>query len=309
MQPPTDLARRDRRIGYACAIALLFVWAGFLLSSRLGARQAIPAWDLAALRFAGSCLAALPLVAFFGWPRLPWRQGVLVMATAAFGFPLFTFFGVSFAPAAHGAVLLSGVLPFMTAALAWAVLGEAWSRRRVASLAVVACGIGLLAAATFGDHPGAWRGDVLFLCATLSWAIYTTAVRQWGIGPAQGTLAIALWAGPIYLPLWWVFSPTGLADIPFGQALYHFLFQGVFAVLVAGFLFLRAVKSIGAVRTTAITALVPGVSSLAAWPLLGEPLAPLGIVGVGLVTLGMVIAVTQKAAPAAPRVDRMGPRP
>ena len=41
---------RERRIGYACAFAVLFVWTGFLLSSRLSQQQAFTPWDVAALR-------------------------------------------------------------------------------------------------------------------------------------------------------------------------------------------------------------------------------------------------------------------
>ncbi|WP_376089807.1 hypothetical protein ACE7GA_18645 [Roseomonas sp. CCTCC AB2023176] len=59
-------AARERRIGLACAFALLLVWAGFILFSRLSAKQALTPWDTAALRYAGAFLFILPLIAARG---------------------------------------------------------------------------------------------------------------------------------------------------------------------------------------------------------------------------------------------------
>lgn len=289
-----SLSTRETRIGYLCAVSVMFVWVGFLLSSRLGAKQDLTGWDIAALRFAGAFLAALPLLMVFGFPRIPPIRMAVVVATAGLGFPILAYQGFTLAPAAHGGVMLPGTLPFLTAALGAVLLGELWTRRRVLSLVVVAAGIGLLASDTFGDHPGAWRGDLLFLAGSSCWAIYTTVVRLWGIQALQATLAAAFWSAPIYLPVWWLLLPSNVGGVPAGVVLYQLFYQGVFAVIVAGFLFTRAVTALGAPRTTTITALVPGMAALLAWPLLGEPLGIAGLAGVGLVTAGMVIAVVAR---------------
>ncbi|NGM22266.1 DMT family transporter [Roseomonas stagni] len=286
-------ARRERRIGYACAFAVLFLWVAFLLTARLSAKQDLTPWDAAALRHAGAFLAALPLVAVLGWPRLRGIRLGVILGTAAFGFPLAAYVAFGFAPVAHAGVLMPGMLPFFTAALGFWLLGEAWTRRRFASLGIVATGILLLAIGTFGDHPGAWRGDLLFLCGSLCWSIYTTAIRRWRISAVEGTMVVALWAGPIYLPVWWLALPSNLHAASWGVIGFQLLFQGVFAVLVAGFLFTRAVTALGAPRTTTITSLVPGMAALAAWPLLWEPLGAAALAGVALVTAGMVIGVLQ----------------
>lgn len=281
----------ERRVGFLCAFGVVFVWTGFLLFSRLGARQDFTPWDMAALRYAGSFLAALPLVAVLGWPRIRLRRALALVVFAAFGFPLMAYVGFGLAPAAHGAVLLPGTLPFLTAALWWLVLGDAWTARRVFSLGVVAAGIGLLAADTFGDWPGAWRGDILFLAGSICWAVYVLLVRLWGTQALAATLAIALLAGPIYLPVWWLFLPSNLGTAPLGATLFQLAYQGIFAVLVAGYLFTRASTALGGPLTSTITAIVPAIASLAAWPLLGEGLGAMGLIGVALVTAGMVLGV------------------
>lgn len=287
---------RERRIGYICAFSVLGVWASFLLSSRLAGTQPFTSWDVGLLRYVSSCLAALPLIWWLGFPRLPPFRLAAILATAGFGFPLFAFAGFGFAPVAHGGVMMPGTLPFLAAALAALFLDEAFSRRRLLALVVVACGMGLLASDTFGDHPGSWRGDILFLCGSLCWATYTVLVRRWRIPAATATLAIAFWPVFLFAPLWWLALPSNLAAVPAGAILYQFLFQGVIAVLVAGFLFTRAVNALGPARTTAVTSLVPALAALAAWPLLGEALGPAGLAGVACATLGMILAVTSPAA-------------
>ncbi|WP_431283529.1 DMT family transporter [Humitalea sp. 24SJ18S-53] len=282
---------RERRIGLLCAFAVLLVWTGFLLTGRLSAAQAFTPWDMTALRHGGSFLGVLPLIAVFGWPRLPWRQTAVIVATAGFGFPILAYIGFGFAPASHGGVMLPGMLPFLSAALGAAFMHEAWTQTRIASLVVVAAGIGLLAVDTFGANPGAWRGDLLFLGGSLSWAIYTLLVRRWQVPALTATMAVAVYAAPVFLPIWWLFLPSNLAAVPLGAIAFQTLYQGILAVLLAGFLFTRAVNALGPTTTTSITALVPAMTALAAWPLLGEPLGVAGLAGVALVSAGMMLAV------------------
>jgi len=178
------------------------------------AQAGFHALDVAALRYAGAFLGALVLAAFLGWPRLPPLKQAVIVLTAGYGFPLFAYHGFSLAPAAHGAVLNAGMLPFYTAALGMLLLGERWTRARGVSLGIVAVGIALLAFDTFGEHPGAWRGDVMFTLGCMSWAVYTVLVRRWGIGAIPATLGSAIWAGPPFLVFWWLFPASNLGALP-----------------------------------------------------------------------------------------------
>ena len=62
---PETATRRDRLSGYACAVCVTLIWAGFALASRYGvragARAHLTPFDLGALRFAVSgAVAAAP---------------------------------------------------------------------------------------------------------------------------------------------------------------------------------------------------------------------------------------------------------
>ncbi|MEI6160481.1 MAG: DMT family transporter [Roseococcus sp.] len=285
-----------RTQGLLCAIGVLLIWAGFLLTSRLSQAQAFTPWDVAALRYTGAFLAALPLVFWRGLPRVPITRALVLTALAGFIFPIGAYWGFHFAPAAHGAVLLPGLLPFLAAGIWWWAFGEAWGWQRFLSLGLVALGIGMLASATFTDHPGAWRGDLLFIMGCMSWAIYMALVRRWGVSALDVTLVIALLAAPIYLPIWWLVLPSNLGAVPGPAILFHTVYQGTLSVIVAGFLFTRAVVLLGGPQTSAVTAVVPALVALGAWPLLGETLSWLGWVGVLVVTLGMIAGVVGPAS-------------
>lgn len=291
LEPLAAETARERRIGFACAFGVLFVWTGFLITARLSPRLGLAPIDTLLLRHVGSFAAALPVVLWRGWPRLPIRRALALTVFAGFGFPAAAYFAFGFAPAAHGGVMLPGLLPFHIAFVWWIAFGEGWTRRRAASLGLVAAGIVLLALDTFGPHPGAWRGDLLFGLGGLSWAVYMALVRRWGVSALDATLAVGLFSAPITLPLWWFLAAPGLASVNAGAIAFQLVYQGVFAVLVAGFLFTRAMNAIGAATTSTITSLVPGMTALAAWPLLGEPLGVAGLAGVAVVTAGMVFGV------------------
>jgi len=259
--------------------------------SRLTARQGLTAWDVAALRYAGSFLAVLPLLAWRGAPRVAPRRVPAVVGFAGLGFPVLAYAGYQFAPAAHGAVIMAAGLPVLAALFGMALgLGRIgpW---RAASLAIVVAGCVLLGAATSGVYAGAWRGDALFLIAACSWSLYTVLVQRWRLPAIDATIVIGLGTAPIYLPVWWLFLPSGMASVPWSVILAQGLFHGVWAGTIAGILYTQAVASIGPGPTTMVGAVVPAIAAMVAWPLLGEVLPPLGIGAVLVVSAGMLLGV------------------
>lgn len=281
----------ERRIGFACAFAILFVWTGFILASRAGARGVLTPWDLAALRFGVAFVVLLPLILRGALKAIPLQRILVMGGTAGLGFALFAYNAFALAPAAHGAVLLPGALPFVTALLAWAWLGERPTARRALSLAVVAVGIVLLAGSGFVATPGAWRGDILFFIATSSYAVFIVLVQRWRISAIQATVAVALGAAPFYLPVWWFALPSAMTEAAWQEVVFQGVYQGLVAMVVASLLYTRALVALGSTTVSLFTAVVPALAALAAWPVLGEPLGLGALAGVLLVTGGMVLGV------------------
>ena len=283
--------RRERLLGLLCAGLLLVIWVSFHLMARLTSRQSLTSWDVAALRYGGAFLTALPLLAWHGVPRMPWRRVPVVLGLAGFGFPLGAYAGYQLAPAAHGATIMAAGLPVIAMLLAQ-VLGIArigW--RQALGLGLVTASGLLLVAVTSGLYARAWVGDLLFVAAIGCWAVYTLLVGRWRIAALDVTLTIALLAAPIYLPVWFLFLPSGMVEASWGVILYQMAYHGAGATVLAMFLYTRTVHSIGAARTTMIGAVVPALAALFAWPLLGEALPPLGLLAVALACAGMLLGV------------------
>jgi len=316
----TPPSRRALRVGGLCAASVLVIWTSFILVARFSAAQTLLPFDIAWLRYAFSGLVALP-IALLRWPALvnglagpggsPQRaflRGTVLAMLAGIGYCLLAYSGFFFAPAAHAAVLLPGSLPLWTALLASLWLGERLTRGRAAGLALIALG-GLLVggsslwlAFSGGDT---WRGDLLFLSASLCWASYGVLCRRWRVGAVDATLAIALGCLLAYVPLyaaaaWAGWVPSRLGQAPLNEILFHAVFQGGLSMLVAGWAYTQVVQTFGPVRTTMLTALVPPLAALLAVPVLGEPLGAAALGGLACVTLGLVIGV-RAAAPAARR--------
>lgn len=284
-------AAQERRIGWACAMLLLVVWASFHLVSRHVARDALTPWDIAALRYGGAFLCVLPFLALRGPPRIAPRRLPAVLVFAGFGFPVLAYAGFAFAPAAHGATIMAAGLPAVTALLGLATGVARLATRQWLGILGIVLGSLALALTGGGAAPGAWRGDLLFLAAVSSWAVYTLLVQRWALPALDTTLAIGLLAAPIYLPVWWLFLPSGLAEASWGAILGQAAFQGIGAAVVAGILYTRSVAALGPTITTMIGAAVPGIVAAAAWPLLGEALAPAGILAVLAVSAGLALGM------------------
>jgi drug/metabolite transporter (DMT)-like permease len=306
--PAAGTTARDQRIGYACASLVLVIWSGFILVTRAGATGVLTPWDLAALRHAVAFAVLAPFAVGGALSGIPASRVLALGAFAGLGFPLCAYAAFTLAPAAHGAVLLPGALPFATALVAWAWLGERVGRDKAVSLGIVLAGIALLAGEGFVDQPGAWRGDLLFLIGTTSWAVYTLLIRRWGITALQATVAVGVVSAPLYLPVWLLLLPSRLDQASWGEITFQGAYQGLLAMVIASLFYTRALVALGPTRLAFFTAVVPALAALAAWPILGEKLGPAALAGVVVVSAGMIFGVLRGSGPAVARVDAPAPR-
>lgn len=282
--------------GYGYAAAVVLIWASFSLTGRHAALTSgvrLTPWDLGALRHMISGLIAAGLWSFGIGRGLRIERSFVMGVVAGLLFPLPAYVGFTFAPAAHGAVILSGTLPFLVAIGTWAIYGERWSRMRFASLAVLLAGILMLGYEAYvqGARPGAWRGDLLFCVSAIAWAIYTIIARRWRATAMQAVVAVGSWCSVLYLPIWLLFLPSTIAAAPVGEVAFQAVFQGLLATVVSLILFTRALNLIGTGRLTTITALVPGVAGVLSIPLLGEDVGVLGLLGLALVCVAVALGV------------------
>ncbi|MEQ8344074.1 MAG: DMT family transporter [Sneathiellaceae bacterium] len=282
----------SRLLGISCAFACLLIWSGFILTTRYGLRGPVQPADMLMLRFGVSGLIMLPVFLRHGFAGLRFWQAMTLAALAGVGFSCLSFTGFTLAPAAHAAVLLPGMLPFYTSILGALFLGEKLPAMKLVGLGLLFAGIASMAISSLSSEvPGQWRGDLSFMSASLSWSIFTVLMRRWNVSPVMATAVICVPSMVIYTPVYLLFLPVGLGDLPWTWILFYGLYQGLVAVVISVIAFGIAVRNIGATAAASISSGVPAIATLAAIPLLDEIPTPVTAIGVALAITGMLVSV------------------
>ena len=172
------------------------------------------------------------------------------------------------------------------------LLKEPLTTDRVLGVGTILCGLVALGWDGLANHGDlTWLGDTMFVLGGVFWASYTLGSRAAHVDPLHATAVVAVLSMLLYLPGYAWFSGAALAAAPWREIIIQSVFQGVLSAVVALLLYTRAVAILGAARGAVFAALVPSFSLLLAVPLLGEIPTSLQLVGVVLVTAGMVFAL------------------
>lgn len=289
---PASPTNPQERAGYLYAFLTMLIWAGFVLVTRIAGTGTLAAWDITALRLGTAALVLLP--AWLFWKRVPLfnRRMFTLALVGGIGYSLLVYAAFHYAPAAHGALLVSGLLPFTMAICVWLVLGESPTAPLRRGLALIALGVAFLAFDTFVRHGAdlrgtqVWVGDLLLVASSLSWALYSVLVRRWNIATWDTAIGSTLLATIIYLPLYLLFLPHALASVPVGEIVLQAVYQGLLVAVVAMVLYLQAMQRLGPARLGALMAVVPAVAGIGSSLVLDEPLGGWLVAGLLLTSLG-----------------------
>jgi drug/metabolite transporter (DMT)-like permease len=307
-----------KTVGLAAAAVTILIWTSFIVVARLMALKGLTPLDIVLCRIVGASLVLLPWGYFMvrkmraqgqgeatwlGVSPLPWRTTALVGAAGGVGYAVLAYSAFVYAPAAHGSVLLPGMLPLSTALFSVWLLNEHLSKGRITGLAMIfggallVGGVSLFNAAFSADgNSQVWKGDVLFVCASTCWAFYAVTCRKHALGAVPATIAVIVLCAITFLPVYPLLVWAGvlhskLATAPWSEIVFHTVWQGIGSVVISGITFTKMVQYFGPVRSTMLTAIVPGLSALGAVVFLNEPLHWNLLAGLALVTLGIVVGV------------------
>jgi drug/metabolite transporter (DMT)-like permease len=286
----TGVLGREKTIGILCGLAVIALFSGFTLISRLGFSSSLTLSDIAALRFGVGGTLLLPLILRHGLSGLSWRQALTLAFLGGMGFALFAYTGFSLAPAAHGAVLLHGTLPLFTFVLGARFLDH--SRAKTFGILLIAIGIAMMALdSTLAATSRQLLGDASLLLASLCWSSYAIMARRLNLPPAHAAAIVAALSMTCFLPIYLFLPGKALFLVSWQEILLQTVFQGIFIGAVSIFVYTRAVSALGASETALFTAAVPCVTTIAAIPLLSEVPNSAALAGVAVVTAGMIITM------------------
>lgn len=306
-------------VGLISAVVTVGIWTSFILIARASGDPArggtLTSFDIVFCRILGASLVLLPWGAWltrrdralgreghtslFGLSPLPLTITLRIGLFGGLLYALVAYSGFTFAPAAHASVLMPGSLPLWTTLLALLLLGERVTPARALGLVLIVAGDLLVGGASLlraFDGGSVWKGDLMFMGAAMCWSMYSVLARRHRLDAVRATIAVTAFAFLSFMPVYTVLLLTHgvsghVLTAPLLEVLFQTVYQGVGSVVISGIGFTRMIQYFGPVRSTMITAVVPGLSALGAVLLLGEPLYWNLAAGLALVTLGILFGV------------------
>ena len=126
--------------------------------------------------------------------KTPWRAMVGIAALGGALQSILIFTGLTGLPVSTAILIVQSQVPFAVLS-AWAICGEKVNVRRLAGMAIVLAGIGLIAGAPEAVH--AFGSLALVVLGTLSWGVAQALIRAWGRDDGSTIIgSVTLYATP-----------------------------------------------------------------------------------------------------------------
>jgi drug/metabolite transporter (DMT)-like permease len=274
------------------------LWSFAFVAGKIGVTDCPPLILLTArFSLAGILILGISALRNDAW-SLSWRDtcvfAILGVANNALYLGL-GYVGLQTVSAGLGGLIVSAN-PVFTAALAALLLGEALTWRKVAGLLLGVAGVSFIVWHRMSVGTDSWHG-ILFTLASLASIVLGTILFK--LFAPKGSLWIGngvqnLAAGIVLLPI--AFSLSSIGDIVPSTRLFGALAYLVLGgSIVAYLLWFHLLKVCGATAASAYHFLMPPLSMLFAWIVLGERVESRDLMGIVPVALGIYL-VTRPAA-------------
>jgi drug/metabolite transporter (DMT)-like permease len=280
-------------IGLFCLI-----WSFSFVAGKIGVTSCPPLILLAArFSLAGIVILGVSALRNEAW-SFSWRDAgvfaILGIANNALYLGL-GYTGLQTVSAGLGGLIVSAN-PVFTAVFAALFLGEQLTVRKVAGLLLGIIGVGFIVWHRMSAGTDSWHG-IMFTFASL--ASIVTGTLLFKLLAPKGSLWIGngiqnLVAGIVLLPVAFTFSSLG-DIVPSPQLLGAFAFLTLGGSIFGYLLWFHLLKVCGATAASAYHFLMPPLSMLFAWMILGEHVELRDLIGIVPVALGIYL-VTRSAA-------------
>ena len=284
--------------GVACGLGAALCWALGFVATRHGLKVGFTPADLLMHRFVWSGLAFLPFVLRAGLGDLcgiGWGRGLALMVLGGPVMSIISYIGFLFVPLGHGSVIQPSCATLGGLFLAAVLLRERISLSRFLGAVVIVGGLAVIGGESIG-HIGVTgvQGDLIFVLTGFMFAGFATLLRYWRVSAISAAAVINV----LSLSLFPVYAASGglgrVAAIGFGENALQALGQGILAGPAAMYLFVFSIQLLGVARAAVFPAIVPALTLLAGWLLLGETPTVLQAAGLVTVLTGFYLAQRQR---------------
>ena len=207
------------------------------------------------------------------------RKGLLIIALNAGG--VLSWCAAMQYTTAANALLVLAIAPFLAAILSWTLLGERIDRATAMAIALVFCGVLILASGSLGH--GRLLGDGFALVNALTIAAYYVTLRTTGRRNMLPHLALGSFLGGLLAVPFADFAP-----VTTGQALLILLSGAVILPGAAGLLMLGP-RYLPAPEVSMITILEVILGPLLVWAVIGENPGRATLVGGAVIVLTVTL--------------------
>lgn len=290
-----------RHSGPLAAVALVVTWSSGFVGAELGARAGAAPVTLLGWRFT-LLSAVLVLVAVARRaPRPSWeawrRQTVLGVLCQAV-YLILIFEGVSRGVDGGTAALIAAAQPLLVATVAGPLLGERSTWVMWVGMVLGLAGVVVVVSGDLGAASTAWWAYLLPTAGMLCLASGTVLARRWH--PPEDLLqtlmmqsvvtAVLMMAGAVL---------TGQAAPPAeGDFWVAVAWLVVLASLGGYMMYVFVTKTAGATVVSTLLYLTPPTTMLWVFLMFGEPVTPLGVVGMVISAVGVVLVMRGRRSPA-----------
>jgi drug/metabolite transporter (DMT)-like permease len=278
----------------AAPVLFLLIWSCSFVFLKLGLRYTDPLTFLA-LRWA--CVVCVLLLAFgLVRPRLPataraWGNLAMVGLFLQVGYLVGTYLSLKAGVSAGAVALITSQQPILIGLLAPAVAGERVDARRWAGLVLGVLGACVVVLANAAISIASPAGLLFALLALFSLSASTLWEKRFGIAthPITANLVQSGVGLLVIAPLAYLLEPMRVQwSLPLLGSLAYLVFA---TSLVAITLLLAMIRQGEASRVSALFFLVPPVTAMIAYAMLGEAMAPLAWLGMALAALGIYLVM------------------
>ncbi len=285
-------------IGFVYAALATIIWSGNFLIAR-GLNDKIPPVSLAFWRWAVASLVIFPIVvkSMYSQRIVLKRHAGYLIITAILGVSVFNtlIYIAGQTTTAVNLSLISITFPVFTIILARIFLKESITSSKIIGVIVIIFGVillisegklGFLSSLSFAI------GDLWMLLASLIFAIYSLLVksRPLEIQPRSFLGSIFI-IGLIFLSPFYLFLSSGSQTNPYDEiTIYSILYIGIFASIIAYFLWNRSVDLLGPSKASMIYYTIPLFSGLLAYIFLNEKVSAIHLISGLSIISGILMA-------------------
>jgi drug/metabolite transporter (DMT)-like permease len=268
----------------------------------------VPPWTLNTGRFVVSALFLVPFLIYSGaWrtvPKSALPALVLMSLVGVSAFNSLLYAGLRHTSAINGS-LVNAAMPITTACIAWFLIGEKMTRRRLFGIVLSFGGVAWIVGGGDWDSVLSLRvnpGDLLVFFATTLWGFYSVMAKKLmqTVSPFVLT-AVTTGIGVVFL------IPAALIELSFEAAdlgrpdvLWSFVYLGIFPSLVAFLLWNRSILVFGPTKAALVYNTIPLFAVVLSVLILGETPRFFQLAGGMAIVLGVVIG-TMESRPKARR--------